>query len=70
MNTSRGRNAAHSTKMGQFGRTAFKQSGGTIFDSMFGFDRNLKDTMQYANTMKNGSVGEKTKLLDKSGGGR
>lgn len=66
MNTSRGKNAAHSAKMGQFDRTAFKQSGETIFDSMFGFDRNLKDTIQYANAMKNGSVDEKTELLDRS----
>jgi hypothetical protein len=59
MNNSRGRNAQHSAKLGQFDRRAFKQSGETLFDQMFGFDRLLKDSMNYALTIKNGSVGQK-----------
>lgn len=62
MNNSRGRNAQHSAKLGQFDRRAFKQSGETLFDQMFSFDRALKDTMEYALTMKNGNAQEKQQL--------
>ncbi|RYJ42055.1 DUF5712 family protein [Flavobacterium beibuense] len=62
MNNSRGRNAEHSAKLGQFDRRAFKQSGETLFDQMFSFDRALKDTMEYALTMKNGNAKEKQQL--------
>jgi hypothetical protein len=54
MNNSRGSNKQHSAKLGEFDRVAFKSSGEQIFDQMFGFDRLLKDTMNYALTMKNG----------------
>ena len=59
MNTSRGKNAEHSKKMGQFDRVAFKQCGEYLFDSLFEFDRQLKDTLAYANTRKNGSLAER-----------
>jgi hypothetical protein len=62
MNTSRGKNEQHSKKMGQFDRVAFKQSGESLFDSLFEFDRDLKDTMAYANTQKNGSLKEKMEM--------
>jgi hypothetical protein len=62
MNTSRGKNEQHSKKMGQFDRVAFKQSGESLFDSLFEFDRELKDTMAYANTQKNGSLKEKLEM--------
>jgi hypothetical protein len=62
MNTSRGRNEEHSKKMGQFDRIAFKQSGESLFDGLFEFDRQLKDTMAYANTQKNGSLDERVKI--------
>jgi len=65
-NTSRGKNTAHSRKMGQFDRTAFKQSGETLFDEMFGFERNLKESMEYANTMKNGTVEQRSRLLSRA----
>jgi hypothetical protein len=39
MNNSRGGNAAHSQKVGQFDRTAFKQKGEELFDQQFDFDR-------------------------------
>lgn len=65
-NTSRGKNTAHSRKMGQFDRTAFKQSGETLFDEMFGFERNLKESMEYANTMKNGTLEQRSRLLSRS----
>jgi hypothetical protein len=62
MNTSRGKNEEHSKKMGQFDRVAFKQSGEHLFDSLFEFDRQLKDTMAYANTQKNGSLQERMEM--------
>ena len=62
MNTSRGKNAQHSKKMGQFDRVAFKQSGETLFDSLFSFDRQLKDTLAYANVQKNGKLAQREQL--------
>ena len=62
MNTSRGRNEEHSKKMGQFDRVAFKQCGETLFDSLFEFDRQLKETMAYANARKNGSLDERLQM--------
>lgn len=59
MNNSRGSNKQHSAKIGQFNRVAFKNSGEQIFDKMFGFDRLLKESVNYALTMKNGSADEK-----------
>lgn len=55
MNKSRGKNLSHSKKLGQFDRTAFKQSGEVLFDSLFNYDRKLGDTFEYLNTQKNGS---------------
>jgi len=62
MNTSRGKNAEHSKKMGQFDRVAFKQSGESLFDSLFDFDRQLKDTLAYANIQKNGKLAQREQL--------
>ncbi|KMQ64574.1 molybdopterin-guanine dinucleotide biosynthesis protein MobB [Chryseobacterium angstadtii] len=62
MNNSRGKNETHSAKLGQFDRVTFKQSGELLFEKMFSFDRELKDTMNYALAMKNGSIEEKQKL--------
>ena len=62
MNTSRGKNEDHSKKMGQFDRVAFKQCGETLFDELFEFDRQLKDTMAYANAQKNGSLVERVQM--------
>jgi len=62
MNTSKGKNAEHSKKMGQFDRMAFKQCGETLFDELFEFDRQLKDTMAYANAQKNGSLAERVQM--------
>lgn len=61
-NKSRGRNVEHSKKLGQFDQMAFKQCGETVFDRMFGFDRKLKETLQYANIMKNGNAEQKARL--------
>jgi hypothetical protein len=55
MNNSKGRNAEHSRKMGQFDRSAFKQSGERVFDELFKFNRGLTETFEYANTRKKGT---------------
>lgn len=67
MNTSRGRNRAHSAKLGEFNRTAFKELGEILLNKKFNFNRRLKDTMGYANTMKNGTSAQKAQMemLDK-----
>ncbi|MFD2582662.1 DUF5712 family protein [Pedobacter vanadiisoli] len=62
MNNSRGRNIEHSKKLGQFDRVAFKQSGETLFDGLFAFDRKLDETFSYANILKNGSIDQKEQL--------
>jgi len=59
MNNSRGKNAEHSAKLGQFDRSAFKQSGEHIFDSMFWYERGFKETFEYANTQVNGRLEQK-----------
>ncbi|WP_293742072.1 DUF5712 family protein [uncultured Pedobacter sp.] len=61
-NTSKGKNKEHSAKLGEFNRTAFKQSGEKLFDTFFDFDRGLKDTLAYANTMQNGAVAQKKQM--------
>lgn len=62
MNTSRGKNEDHSKKMGQFDRVAFKQCGEILFDELFEFDRQPKDTMAYANAQKNGNLAERMQV--------
>lgn len=61
-NKSKGKNITHSAKMGQFNRNAFKQSGEDVFDNFFDFDRGLKETLKYANTMKNGTAQQKAQM--------
>lgn len=62
MNTSRGRNAEHSKKLGQFDRSAFKQSGEKLFDKEFDFERKLSDTFHHANILKNGNLAQRREL--------
>ncbi|WP_244950882.1 DUF5712 family protein [Pedobacter suwonensis] len=62
MNNSKGKNEAHSKKLGQFNRVAFKQSGETIFDRLFGFDRGLDETFAHANVQKNGSTAQREQM--------
>ncbi|WGQ09705.1 DUF5712 family protein [Pedobacter gandavensis] len=62
MNTSRGKNIDHSKKLGQFDRSAFKASGERLFDQQFNFERGLKDTFNYANTLKNGNLEQRLAL--------
>lgn len=64
MNNSRGKNQAHSLKVGQFDRTAFKQSAEMQFDQTFGYERELKETFKYANALKNGNYARKLELKE------
>lgn len=65
MNKSRGKNALHSAKLGQFDRSALKKSGEQVFDKMFGFERWLKETFEYANLQNKGSLVQKMDLAQK-----
>ncbi|MDQ8015086.1 MAG: DUF5712 family protein [Flavobacterium nitrogenifigens] len=62
MNNSKGNNKAHSAKLGQFDRVAFKEVSEQLFDKMFGFERPLKETLSYAMTMKNGTAEQKQSM--------
>lgn len=61
-NTSKGRNEKHSAILGQFNRTAFKQSREEVFDNLFKFERGLNDKFIYANVMENGTPEQKTQM--------
>ncbi|RZM22874.1 MAG: molybdopterin-guanine dinucleotide biosynthesis protein MobB [Pedobacter sp.] len=54
MNKSRGRNAEHSKKLGQFDRVAFKNSGERVFDQQFHFQRPISETFNHANANAKG----------------
>lgn len=62
MNKSKGKNKTHSRKMGEFDRSAFKQSGEKVFDRMFAFQRPIRESYQYANVEKNGSLEQKLEM--------
>ena len=63
LNNSRGRNVAHSLKVGQFDRVALKQAAERTFDQAFNYDRELRETFRYANTLKHGSYEQKLELM-------
>ncbi len=65
LNNSRGKNQAHSLKVGQFDRTAFKQSAEKRFDKIFGYERELKETFKYANTLKHGNYEQRLEIKEK-----
>jgi hypothetical protein len=62
MNKSQGKNEEHSKKVGQFKRTAFIQSGESLFDKVFNYERNLNETMAYAVVQKNGIIKQREQL--------
>ena len=64
LNNSKGKNAAHSQKVGQFDRVAFKQASETLFDQMFGYDREIKESFNYANTLKHGTYEQRATLKE------
>ncbi|NVM67761.1 hypothetical protein FHW88_006092 [Mucilaginibacter sp. SG538B] len=65
LNNSKGTNAEHSKIVGQFDRVAFKQSAEQIFDRMFSYEREVKESFEYANAMKNGSYEQKVEFREK-----
>jgi hypothetical protein len=67
LNNSRGKNEAHSLKVGQFDRVAFKQAAERTFDQTFDYDRELKETFKYANTLKHGDYEQKLALKEEEG---
>jgi hypothetical protein len=64
LNNSKGTNAAHSLKVGQFDRVAFKQASESLFDNMFGYDRDIKESFSYANTLKHGTFEQKEEMTE------
>lgn len=54
-NTSRGKNEAHSQKMGQFDPVTFKQRGEDVFDDLFGFERSYQNRLASAKATKKGN---------------
>ncbi len=62
MNNSKGRNAEHARRMGQFDRSAFKASGERVFDEQFGFERGVQDSYAYANARKKGILEQRIAL--------
>ena len=65
LNNSRGKNTAHSFKVGQFNRVAFKQAAERTFDKVFDYDRELKETFKYANTLKHGDYEQRLEMKEK-----
>lgn len=61
-NNSKGRNAEHSRRMGQFDRSAFKRSGEKVFDHLFNFERGFDETFNYANAKKKGLLDERVAM--------
>ncbi|MBB6271896.1 hypothetical protein HDF26_002353 [Pedobacter cryoconitis] len=59
-----GHNKKISSKMGEFNKVAFKNSGERVFDELFGFTRPLTDTFHYANTMVKGGLAERLALRE------
>jgi len=64
LNNSKGKNAAHSQKVGQFDRVAFKQMSEALFDRMFDYDREVKESFKYANTLKHGTYEQKEEVKE------
>jgi hypothetical protein len=64
LNNSRGGNEAHSQKVGQFDRVAFKQLGEDLFDRTFSYGRQIKESFKYANTLKHGTSKERAELRE------
>lgn len=64
LNNSRGKNVAHSVKVGQFDRVALKQAAERTFDKTFDYDRELWETFKYANTLKHGTPLQKVEMIE------
>lgn len=63
-NNSDGKNKEHSRRMGEFNRTAFKESGERLFDELFNFTRPVSETFRYANSQANGGLADRLAMQE------
>lgn len=59
------KNTKKGTVTGGFDRVNLFQRAEQGFDKLFGYDRQLSESFEYANTMKNGSIDEKLKMQER-----
>lgn len=59
------KNTKKGTVKGGFDRTKLFQQVEQGFDSLFNYDRQLTETFEYCNTMKNGSISDQLKMQEK-----
>lgn len=59
------RNTKKGVITGGFDRTALFENVEKGFDKLFGYNRQLAETFEYCNTMKNGSITDKLKMQEK-----
>jgi len=59
------RNTKKGAIKGGFDRVALFENVEKGFDKLFGYDRQLSETFEYCNTMKNGNLTEKLKMQEK-----
>ncbi len=59
------RNTKKGAIKGGFHRTAFFENAEKGFDRLFGYNRQLPETFEYCNTMKNGSITKKLQMQER-----
>lgn len=59
------KNTKKGTVKGGFDRTALFQNVEKGFDKLFNYDRQLTETFEYCNTMKNGSIEDQLKMQER-----
>ena len=59
------RNTKKGVITGGFDRTALFENAEKGFDKLFGYNRQLSETFEYCNTMKNGSMTDKLKMQER-----
>ena len=60
------KNTQKGTVMGGFDRVNLFQQAEQGFDKLFGYNRQLSESFEYHNTMKNGSISEQLKLQEQN----
>jgi hypothetical protein len=58
------RNTTKGAIKGGFDRKILFQQAESGFDKLFGYQRDIRETFEYCNTMKNGSISEKLKMQE------
>ena len=58
------KNTKKGTVTGGFDRVSLFRQAEQGFDKLFGYDRQLSESFEYANTMKNGSIDDKLKIQE------